>query len=638
MRRLTCILFADIVGYTSMMHQNESQGLQAVATFRKVFKPLVSDHGGTWHKELGDGVLCSFDSVVHALSAARDAQQRIQSQASLAVRIGIHLGDVTIQDNDIYGDGVNIASRIQSLAEPGSVYLTTGVFENARNQGDFAFAPLGYRRIKGLPSPLYLYRLETGTHQTDEKSRPEAERKSIVVLPFVDMSQHRDKEYFCDGMAEELINMLSKIRGLNVIARTSAFSFKDQHLDVREIAGQLGVDFLLEGSVRASGNKLRVTVQLISAQEGVQVWSERFDREMTDIFAIQDEISLKVLKSLEVKLFAGETSQLTKRSTENIEAYENYLLGRHHYNKFSIFSSAPAIEAFAKAIQVDPNFSRAYAGLADVYGQIGYWGFDHPKHTAPKVEANARKGLAIDPMSGDASNILANYLFVYLRDWDQARIQFQKSVDLHPENADSQFRYAIFLASMGQLDEAAARLDVAEGIDPLSILIPSARSIIQTAAGDLPAAEQTCWAAIEVQPDFPIAHWMLWRIRSMQERYEEALHHCRRVFPLWGTPKVQEFLDEGFATGGYRAAMLHAGKGMEELTKVRYVAPYDIALFYLHGGHLEKAIHWLEEGRQVGDPRLHFLGIDYDLLPLRHLPAFKEILRRMDLTQIMHRS
>ena len=387
---LAALWFADIAGYSKRGLEDERGALELVELLQTLSRITVQRYEGRVVKFFGDAVLAEFPSTEMAVRAAAVlskvyAEQSIKTGRGHYLRIGVHLGDVAVDtDGDLYGDGVNAAARIRAAVDPGQVVVSDDVWRQIRGRQGFRFERLGNRDLKGVGLiDLYLVTLAENPpaasgSTTEARSQHSQQRKqkirSIAVLPFADLSAERDQEHFSDGVAEEILNALSKIGGLHVPARTSCFAFRGTSLDAREIGKRLGVETLLDGSIRKSGKRVRISVQLVDASNGYQLWSERFDREIEDIFAIQDEIARSVLESLGLALSEREEFRFLKPSTADIEAYEFYLRGRKLYHKWTRQNVEFAGQMFERAVNIDPNFAAAWAGLANVYVDLFRWG------------------------------------------------------------------------------------------------------------------------------------------------------------------------------------------------------------------------------------------------------------------------
>src|SRR5436190_5949236 len=375
-RRLTAILAADVVGYSRLMTIDETGTLAALTSLRKnLVNPKISEHNGRIVKLTGDGMLIEFPSVVSAVACAVDIQSAMRTRnatepaARIEFRVGVNLGDVIVEGGDIFGDGVNVAARLESIAPVGGITVSQSVRDHVGKRLDLIFEDIGERRLKNIERPIRVYSisLDTPSNRRTEgaASAHPAEKPSIAVLPFINMSGDPEQEYFSDGITEDIITDLSKVSGLFVVARNTAFTYKGKTVEVPEVAKRLGVNFVLEGSVRKAGSRVRVTGQLINGKDGGHVWADRYDRDLTDIFAIQDEITHAIVEQLKVKLLPQEKKVIGQTPTDNIEAYTYYLCGRDFFHRHSKRYHELARRMFAKAVELDPFYARAYAGIAN---------------------------------------------------------------------------------------------------------------------------------------------------------------------------------------------------------------------------------------------------------------------------------
>jgi len=368
-RRLTAILAADVVGYSRLMGTNESGTLAALDTLRTdLINPKIAEHQGRIVKLTGDGMLVEFPSVVNAVACAAEIQRGIRKRNAgvpkdhrIEFRMGVNVGDVIVQGEDIFGDGVNVAARLESIAAPGGITISGPVRDHIGNRLDLAFEDMGEQTLKNIERPIRVYRacLDTpaapGTTDKAAAQHGPSEKPAIAVLPFNNMSGDPEQEYFSDGITEDIITDLSKVSGLLVIARNTAFTYKGKAVKVQQVAQELGVPFILEGSVRKAGARVRVTAQLISSETGAHVWADRYDRDLTDIFAIQDEITHAIVEQLKVKLLPQERKSIKQTPTDNVEAYTFYLRGRQFMERRSKAYYQLARQMFAKAAELDPS-------------------------------------------------------------------------------------------------------------------------------------------------------------------------------------------------------------------------------------------------------------------------------------------
>jgi adenylate cyclase len=363
-RQLAAIMFTDMVGYTALMQENEQLALQKRDRNKIIFEKALSKYHGKLLQYYGDGTMSIFTSAVNAIKSAIE-MQTLSRQEKIDLRIGIHIGDVMTDDNGIYGDSVNVASRIESLAVPGSIFISEKLFDDVKNHAGISAKPLGFFELKNVKQPIQVYAISNEgvvvPSREAIKGKIRQTLNSIAVLPFASLSSDPENEYFCDGITEELLNVLAKIEGLQVTSRTSSFAFKGKTEDIREIAAKLNVQKVLEGSVRKSGLKVRITAQLINSADGYHLWSETYDRSLEDIFAVQDEIAREIANKLRLNLTEKEHArELVKVPTKNLDAYKKYLQGIHFWNKQTIQDIFRSLASFNEAIALEPEFANPY--------------------------------------------------------------------------------------------------------------------------------------------------------------------------------------------------------------------------------------------------------------------------------------
>ena len=476
---LAALWFADIAGYSARVAEDEHGALQLVEILQALSRDTVQRYEGRVVKFFGDAVLAEFPSTEMAVRAAavlskKYAEQSIKTGRAHYLRIGVHLGDVAVDtDGDLYGDGVNGAARIQAAVDPGQVVVSDDVWRQIRGRQGFRFEGLGNRDLKGVGLiDLYLVTLDenpaaTSGTTTEARSQHGQQRKqkirSIAVLPFADLSAERDQEHFSDGVAEEILNALSKVGGLHVPARTSCFAFRGATLDAREIGQRLGVETLLDGSIRKSGKRVRISVQLVDASNGYQLWSERFDREIEDIFAIQDEIARSVLESLGLALSEREEFRFLKPSTNNIEAYEAYLRGRKLYHKWTRQSVEFARQMFERALKIDPDFAAAWAGLANVHVDLFRWG--RQARDLEEAQRASERALKLNPNSAEAHVSVGQALAIQRR-FSEAAIAFDRAIKEDPTLFEAYYLYGRLLFESGEVEKAVKMFEKAQAARP----------------------------------------------------------------------------------------------------------------------------------------------------------------------------
>ena len=534
-RRLAAVMFTDIVGYSSLTQKNERLALELLEEHRMIIRPIVARYNGREIKTMGDAFLIEFGSALEATQCAIDIQRRLggyneQSipERRVHLRIGIHLGDVIQRQSDVLGDAVNIASRIEPLAEADGICISEQVFDQVRNKLDCPIEKLGTHQLKNLDYPIDVYRILS--HGNREAARVSLDRKRIAILPFLNISPDPNDAYLADGLTEELTVRLSSISGLKVIARTSTMRFRGTGKGVSEIGKELRAGTILEGSVRKSANRLRVTAQLIDASSEEHLWAQTYDRELEDVFAIQTEVAQHVPDALKTQMLGEEKEHIEKKSTEDIGAYTLYLKGRYYWNERSRDALEKAIKYFEEAIRRDPRFALAYSGLTDSYIVLVGHGYLPPSEGYPKAKEAARKALELDEALAEAHTSLGSILS-HEWDWAGAEREFTKAVKANPNYATAHHWYSIHLMTVGRLDEAIKELKIAEEVDPLSSMIHTYAGQLYFYARQYDVAMKEFDKALELDPNFVPAHGNRADVYLVKSMFDEALAELKWVLP-----------------------------------------------------------------------------------------------------------
>jgi adenylate cyclase len=478
-RKLAAILAADVVGYSRLMAADEAGTLAALKRHRQtVFEPVVAAHQGRIVKLIGDGTIVEFASVVDAvncaLSVQRSGELQDDSQPKIILRIGINLGDVIIEGDDIYGDGVNIAARLEPVAEPGGICISSIVNESIGNRIDVRFQDSGQINVKNIDRPIRIWRWHPGTAPATVTNGRQSNtvnhqpHTAIAILPFTNMSRDPEQEYFSDGISEDIITDLSKIAGLTVIARNSSFTYKGRSVDVRTIGRELGVQSVLEGSIRRAGNRVRITAQLIDATSGGHLWADRYDRDLTDIFEVQDDVTRRIVDALKVTLSPGEKERLADTKTSNLAAYDYLLRGREFMlgKEKNRETFEQATTYFKKALEHDPNYSQAYAclGFAHLFDYQNRW-TDDPDSALPLAKQYARQALENDPNEPLARCVSA-MTASFEKDLDRAKSEIDLALSLNPNLALAHNLSGTNRIYSGQPLEAIPKIEYAMRLDP----------------------------------------------------------------------------------------------------------------------------------------------------------------------------
>jgi serine/threonine protein kinase/Flp pilus assembly protein TadD len=488
-----------------------------------------------------------------------------------------------------------------------------------------------YRDMGALLSDLKSIDLEDKT-QVLTAVKVIDEPPSIAVLPFVNMSADPENEYFSDGLSEAVINSLTKIRGFKVVARTSAFSFKGKDVDIRDIGKQLDVNKVLEGSVQKAGNRLRITAQLIDVEDGYHLWSECFDRNMDDVFTIQDEISLAIVDNLKIKLLKGEKTKLIKRYTNDSEAYSFYLKGRYFYNKRTEEDMKRSVEYFERALKKDQKFALPYAGLADTYATFGFYHWWPFEEARSKSKEFALKGLEVDDTVGETHGAYASYLAWSEYRWAEAEKEFEKAIELSPSNVEARHMYAHLLECTGRFDEAIAEMGMALELEPLSINLNHCMGNILFFSGDSDGAIDLFQKTIEMDPGFPLQYFWLGRVYLHIGELQEAIEIFEKGTKF---PEVNAIVSGGlglaYALAGRDEEAQKILSQLEKLSKEKYVDTYPFAYIYIGLGDKDKAFEYLEKSFEIGDMYLLYLPIDPLFKELHNDPRFEALLKKMGL-------
>lgn len=465
-RRLAAILAADVVGFSSLMGADETGTLERLKSLRKeLVQPKITERKGRVVKLMGDGLLAEFPSVVEAVQCAADIQEamigrdsNLPDERRIRLRIGVNLGDIIVEGSDIYGDGVNVAARLEALADPGGICISGPAFDTIDGKIDLTFEDAGERQVKNIAKPMRVYRLASVNVQQAPPAPateplPLPDKPSIAVLAFENMSGDPEQEYFSDGITEDIITELSRFRELFVIARNSSFSYKGKAVRVQDIATDLGVRYILEGSVRAAGDRIRISAQLVDAETGHHIWSERYDREMPDLFALQDEIAQTVAGTVAGRLKVTAEDRAERKPIESLEAYD-YALRAQSIIADSKENNLRARQVYEKAIELDPTCITAYVGLARNYiiESFNHW-WDPAERPLDHAREYAAKAVSLDNTDSKAQLILGS-VYVQREEYEEARVHLERALHLNPNDADAFALTGWHRDSVGKPDEA----------------------------------------------------------------------------------------------------------------------------------------------------------------------------------------
>jgi len=533
-RKLVAIVFTDMVGYTGLSQRDERLALLLLDRHNELMRKVLTKHRGREVKAIGDAFLLEFDSDLDATEFAIDAQKELREMNSneppernIVVRIGIHVGDVVQRGKDIFGDAVNLASRIYPLAEPGGICLTEEVYLQVRNKVHYKMEALPEQSLKHVEYPMKVYKVLLPAEEGGGVGGA-APKTRLAVLPFANISPDPRDEYLADGMTEELISVLSQVQGLRVIARTSVDRYRGRERSVSQIARELGVGSVMEGSVRKAGDKVRVTVQLVDVETEEHVWSASYDRELTDVFSIESDIARMVAENLKLKLLDRAEERIEGRAPEDVSAYMMYLEGRTLMRSRSKEGLRGAELLFEEALRLDPDYALAHAGLADcIYLQGNY-------HYRPMLEAiavarkEASKALELNP---DLAEAHASFGVLLMQDYwfsDSDR-EFRKAISLNPSYATAHHWYALCLAALGKVQESVEEGLEAERQDPKSLVVLLNAVGLLLTSGREREAEERLAKAVEIDPDNPLVWGTEAHLAGVNKNYDRAVGLQRRV-------------------------------------------------------------------------------------------------------------
>jgi pentatricopeptide repeat protein len=645
---LAAIWFADIVGYTALSSRDEDEAVRLVNQLQALARITVEAHGGRVVKFVGDAVLAAFPSTDEAVRAALEVQQQFAGGGSPgskvpSLRIGIHVGDVVAsEDGDVYGDGVNVASRVQGLTEPGEVWVSEDVWRQLRQRSGFRFEPLGERRFKGLTAPMEVYRVrlesvgvgaDPDRRSIAAQARADEAGHSIAVLPFANLSADPDNEYFSDGITEEILTVLAPVEGLKVISRTSVMQYKGTTKSVRQIADELDVASVLEGSVRRAGDRVRIAAQLIDARTDKHLWAERYDRSLEDIFEIQTDVAERIVEALKMRLTSREKARIAERPTESVEAYEEYLKGRYFLPKRTEEAIRQAIEHFRKAVEVDPSFAQAWAGMADGYALLPSYSETPISEMSSEARAAAGRALALDPGLGEAHAAIG-MVAELLGDAEEADRQFRRAIELSPGYATAHHWYGNFLTTKGRHDEAIAELREALDLDPVSLPVLSGLGTAYMFSDRMDGAIQTYSKIVEMDPGYVTGPANLAETYDALDRCEEALALWEAVGRISEKRMPADFVAElrtGYEAGGVRGYWEAWYDGLRSRGGFPQ-RPFFLAIACAKLGRVDEALELLNLMVAERLAIVIQIPVHPSFESLRSDPRFEELVRRINKT------
>ncbi len=652
-RKLAAIMFTDIVGYAAQTQADESRSLEILSRHNRLLRPFFSRFHGREVKTIGDSFLVEFDSALNAVKCAIEIQRFLhdynvssKDDWKITLRIGIHLGDVVRFGDDILGDAVNIASRVQPLADPEGVCISEQVYYQVFNKLDYSIERLENPELKNVRFQVNIYKVvmpwETKSNGGQRESllltqQQQLDPRRIAVLPFANLSPDAQDEFFADGLTEELIDRLCQVKGLEVIARTSAMNYKKEKKSALQIGRELRAGALVEGSIRRAGNRIRVTAQLINSNTEAHLWSSMYDRELQDIFAVQTDIAEQVASALEVRLLPSETKIIKQKPTENIEAYTLYLRGRFLWNRRSIADVHEALKLFQQAAEKDPKYARAFTGMADCYSILVDRGALALAEGIRKSKEASMRALELDDSLPEAHASLGLAL-ENESEYDRAEQEFKRAIELNPGYASAYNWYSILLASEGKWADAQRMISMAEEADPLSAAILTNSGYDAWFNGNDAKAIEKWTRALEVDPNFAFARFCIASYYIKKNLRQEALAELNEVVVRSSSSSSSSSPKSGGESNYEKGmlAFLYGILGEKDQARVRLesllaqpnVQPGYLALAYAGVGDIDKFFEYLNRGRPVNPAMLR----SYPLFEsIRRDPRYHEFMAKLKL-------
>jgi adenylate cyclase len=559
-RKLAAIFSADVKGYSRLMGEDEEWTVRTLSAYRKIIRNLIQQYRGRVVNAPGDNVLAEFASVVDAVQCAVEIQQVLRAKNAVQpetrrmdFRIGINLGDVIEEGEQIYGDGVNIAARVEGLAEPGGICITESAYQQIENKLPLRYDYLGEHEVKNIVKPVRVYRAQIESEAVGRKSLevaskekmafPLPDKPSIAVLPFVNMSEDPKQEFFSDGMTEEIITALSKSPYLFVIARQSTFAYKGKPVKVKQVSEELGVRYVLEGSVRRSGEKVRITAQLIDAMTGYHLWAERYDRDLKEIFALQDEIALKIMKTVHEKLQPADHARVLGRGARNLEAFLKAMEAREHFLRATKEDSAIARKLYEEVITLDPDYTYAYVGLAWTHmADLWFHTSKSPMESLGRAIELGQKAIILDESEAMGHSSLG-YFYTFAGQFDKAVAHAERGLALDPNSYPVLFQAAAALAYSGRPEEAIPLLHNAIRLNPFPAgVFFHNLSVAYCMVGRFEEAIEQSKKAVEREPKNQFTNLGLAIACILAGREEEGRAAAAEVLKINPTFSVEQFV------------------------------------------------------------------------------------------------
>jgi len=642
-------MFTDIVGFTALMGSDTQKALDLLRTNREIQKPLIEKYGGRWLKEMGDGILAQFNSAIDSVHCALEIQKMARSELNNQIRIGIHLGDVTVENDDVFGDGVNIASRLQAAADPGGIYVSESIHHAIRGSTDIKSQYLGAIQLKnvnylvntyylvdeGLPIPskskinelfvreggsifksVYTYiaasiiLIVAITFLWVQKNEGQ-DLQAIAVLPVESLTDKSDQQWLEAGIHHALIDELSKIRALRVVSKTSSMKYLDSDKAIPEIARELNVDGIVEASFSTTGENISIQVRLIKARpEERQIWRKAYDYAMQNILSVYNDVAMAIALEANIPLTAEEEKYFSIAQEINPKAYEAYLRGMSYWEKATKEDLEKAMDYFEHAREIDPDYALAYLGIARVWGGYVQHGFMSAKETRTRREEAFAKAFELDSTLVEVRAKMANAYTWGNWDWDKAGKEFQRIIEINPNYAFSRAYYSHYLAIMGDPEKGLPHSELAIRLDPFNTLYQSIHGMALKNARKYDEALEILQKLNDEEPEHGIGLPAIWAVYHEKGNYEEAFETALKIYSIKNNNTAIKALEAGFEDGGYRMAMQRTAEMMIDYSDSTYFAPWQICTLYCRAEMKEEALDWLERAYEEHDNNMPYINVD----------------------------
>jgi len=672
-RKLAAIMFTDMVGYSAITQKNEHLALELLEEHRQILRSFFPKYTGYEVETAGDAFFVEFVSALEAVECAIEIQKAlyirnksVPSEKQISIRIGVHLGDVVHSGKNVLGDGVNIAARIEPLAESCGICISQDVARQIQNKIDLPIKLVDTAKLKNIQTPVEVYAVVLPWQEKVLNTRNinwikkrslhisiglfavisiliflwftqilinnNDEKKSIAVLPFKNMSEKVENEYFSDGITEDIIAHLSKLKNLKVVSRTSIMQYKNTEKNLKDIGDELNVANILEGSVRRDNQRIRIVAQLIDADEDEHLWTATYDEQLTEIFDIQTSVAKKIATSLNATISSADKQLFEKRVTKSLVAYDLYLKGRYHWNKRMPNDLKKSIEYFKKSLKIDPQFALAYSGLADSYTILGNFSILPPEDAFSRAKEAATNALKLNNMLAEAHNSLALAKMHYDWNWKGAEVGFKKAIELDPGYAMAYSLYSSYLTILKRPHEAKIFRDKARELDPIcpAILLNEGLELYFEKKYDKTISH--CQNLLKIDPFLILAYIPLSGAYIQNSMYNEAIEILSKASLLSkGSSIVIAALAYVYSISGSNEYAENMIELLLEKSEEEYVSPFWIAVAHAGLGEKDKTLTWLEKAFNIKDGSLVFLEVIPIFEHLHSEPRFVNILTKMGL-------